>query len=87
MGKLMKSRKFWIAMVDLVVSVVTYLAAKYLAPTAAEDVLTLLGIMQAPVVLVIVSMTVEDVQAMRMGIHPIQLKMTAEDAAARAGFK
>jgi len=47
------TKEFWIAVVDLVVSVALYFGAKYLAPEAFEDVKFLIGVLQPFVIMII----------------------------------
>lgn len=63
---ILKSRKFWIMMVDLVVSVTTYFVAKYVNPAMAQDVLFLIGSLQPVVLALIASITVQNVEAMKV---------------------
>jgi len=59
-GSLMKSRKFWLMMFDLVVSALIFFIAKYAAPALADDALFLIGVIQPPILFVIAGITVED---------------------------
>lgn len=75
--KLLLSRKFWLMIVDLVVSVSTYFITKYVSPEAAKDVLFLIGVMQPVVITVVVSITVQNVTDMkaRAGIQEMHLSL------------
>jgi len=55
-----KSRKFWLAIVDVVVSTATYFVSKYLGPPASEDVLFLIGTLQPVIIALIASIAYED---------------------------
>ena len=57
---LLQSRKFWIAIMDVVFCSILYFGAKYLAPGAFEDVSFLIGVVQVPVILVITALTVQN---------------------------
>ena len=57
---LLRSRKFWIAIMDVVISSVLFFGAKYLAPGAFDDVQFLIVTIQVPVVLVITALTVQN---------------------------
>ena len=59
-----KSRKFYLMLVDVVVSLALFYSDKYL-PGAIADVKFLIGVLQPVVVAVIVSITVQNVEAMR----------------------
>jgi hypothetical protein len=60
---LLRSRKFVVAMCDLVVALVLYFGGKYVAPAhpgIMEDVKFLIGVLQVPVGLVIAAIAYED---------------------------
>ncbi len=57
---LMKSRKFWLMMFDLILSVTIYFVTKYAGPAYADDALFLISVMQAPILFVIMGIAVED---------------------------
>jgi len=57
---ILKSRKFWLMMVDVVVSLVTYFVGKYVAPGASADILWVVGLMQPVIISLIVGIAVED---------------------------
>ena len=59
-GSLLQSRKFWLMIIDVVVSVATYFVVKYVAPEIAKDVMFLIGVMQPVVIALIVGIAVED---------------------------
>ena len=65
---LWKSRKFWLMILDLVVSIGLFFGAKYLAPVIFEDVKYLIGALQPVFVFLIVAIAYEDGQAMRAGL-------------------
>ncbi len=62
---ILKSRKFWLMVVDVVVSLSTYFIGKYFAPAAAQDILFVIGGLQPVVIAVIVSITVQNVEGIR----------------------
>ena len=62
-----KSRKFWYMLVDVVVSVSTFFVGKYVAPSATEDILFLIGALQPVVITLIASVAYEDGQEKRAG--------------------
>ncbi len=64
---LFKSRKFWIMIVDVVVSSATYFITKYAAPDLAKDILFLIGAWQPVVLFVIGGIALEDAAA-KLGI-------------------
>jgi hypothetical protein len=55
-----KSRKFWITIVDVLVSTATYFVAKYTAPQTGNDVMWLIGAWQPVVIALITGIAVED---------------------------
>ena len=69
---LVRSRKFWIAMFDLVVSLVLYFVGKYAAPTIADDVKIVIGLIQPVFLLLIGGIAYEDGKAKAAGNHHAQ---------------
>lgn len=61
MNGLLKSRKFWLMVTDIIVSTATYFVAKYVSPELAENILWLIGSWQPVVIAVIIGITAEDV--------------------------
>ncbi len=61
-SSLLQSRKFWIMTVDVVVSIVTYFVTKYFSPDAGKDVLFLIGALQPIVLLVVNSITQQNME-------------------------
>ncbi len=57
---LLKSRKFWIVVLDVVVSTALFFGAKYIAPAAFDDIKFVIGVLQAPVLLLIAAYTVQN---------------------------
>ena len=57
---ILKSRKFWLMMVDVVVSTAAYFIAKYVAPETGNDIMWLIGAWQPVVISLIVGIAVED---------------------------
>lgn len=66
-SRLLMSRKFWLLILDVVVSTATYFIAKYSSPEAAKDVLFVIGIWQPAFVMVIGAIAYEDKAAMQAG--------------------
>lgn len=64
---LLKSRKFWIMLVDVIVSITTYFVTKYSNPEAAKDVLFLIGAIQPVILAVIASITFQNVEHIKQG--------------------
>lgn len=60
MKNLLISRKFWITVVDLVVSTATYFVTKYLAPGTGNDILWVIGSWQPVIIALITGIAVED---------------------------
>lgn len=60
MATLWKSRKFRIMVYDTVVSLVTVIGGWFLAPDMMDKIITVIGILQAPVLFVIGGIAYED---------------------------
>ncbi len=65
MTRMLHSAKFWTAILDVIISLTTYFVTKYAAPDAAKDVLTVIGVLQVPIGLVIAAWCAEDVAAIK----------------------
>ena len=65
-----RSRKFLTLVLDTVVSLATYFAAKLLAPEMAEHVLYVIAALQPVALAVIVMWGIEDAAAKRAGVFP-----------------
>ena len=68
-SRLFQSRKFLIALVDVVVCTSTYFVTKYVAPSIAEDVLYMVALTQPVVISVIAAIAVEDAAAKSSASH------------------
>jgi chromate transport protein ChrA len=62
---LLKSRKFLVLALDTVISLVLYFVTKYAAPSAVEDVKTVILALQPVVLVLIGAIAYEDGQAMK----------------------
>ncbi len=62
---LLGSRKFLLLVLDVVVSVILYFISKYASPSVADDVKTLIGLMQPVWIAVIVAITIQNVEQIR----------------------
>jgi len=62
-ASLIRSRKFWLMILDTVVSLITYFVGIYLAPHAAEQILTVIALLQPVFVTLIGAIAYEDGQA------------------------
>lgn len=60
MSYLLKSRKFWLMVFDVVVSTATYLISNLIDPVLAERIIWLIGAWQPVIIAVIVGIAVED---------------------------
>ena len=65
---LFKSRKFWRAILDLLVSLTLFFTAKYLAPEFAEDVKFVIAAIQPVFIMLIAGIAWEDAAAKRAGL-------------------
>lgn len=70
-AKLLRSRKFWLLILDTLVSGSTYFITKYLGGSG-EDALYVIGLLQPVFVAVIGAVAYEDAAAYRAGSHPNQ---------------
>lgn len=60
MATILKSRKFWLMIVDVVASTIAYFVGKLMDPVVGDNILWLIGTWQPVVIFVIVGITVED---------------------------
>jgi hypothetical protein len=60
MSSLFKSRKFWIMLVDVVISSATYFIAQYVSPELGENIIWLIGSWQPVIYAVITGIATED---------------------------
>jgi hypothetical protein len=60
MGSLLKSRKFWIAILDVVISTTTFFVTKYVSPDFAENILWLIAAWQPVLIMLIAGIAIED---------------------------
>ena len=60
MNRLLKSRKFWIMIVDVIISTVTYFVAHYVGQQAGENIIWLIGAWQPVIYAVIAGIATED---------------------------
>ena len=60
MSRLLKSRKFWIMIVDVFISTATYFVNRFVSPQTANDVIWLIAAWQPVVYAVIAGIATED---------------------------
>jgi hypothetical protein len=60
MSSLLKSRKFWIMVVDVVISSATYFISKYVAPETGQDIIWLIASWQPVVYALVTGIATED---------------------------
>lgn len=60
MSSLLRSRKFWLMILDVVISTATFFVSKYISPDLAENILWIIGAWQPVIVAVIIGIAVED---------------------------
>ena len=60
MSMLLKSRKFWIMIVDVAISTATYFLAHYASPEVGENIIWLIGSWQPVIYAVIAGIATED---------------------------
>lgn len=63
---LLWSRKFWLGILDVVVSLTLYFTAKYSDPSFADDVKIVIGILQPLFITLIGSIAYEDAAAKKL---------------------
>jgi hypothetical protein len=57
---LLKSRKFWLTLFDIVISTATYFITKYINPEIGNDILWLIGAWQPVIIMLIAGIAIED---------------------------
>jgi hypothetical protein len=67
MPALFQSRRFWVLVIDLVISISLYFLGKYGTPSALDDVKFLIAAIQPVVLLIISAYTVDTVQTIKAG--------------------
>ena len=68
-SSLLHSRKFWLLILDTVVSLILFFISKYV-PGAAEDVKLVIGLLQPVFVSIIIAIAVEDASLNRANGGP-----------------
>lgn len=58
--KLIRSRKFWLLVLDVVISTITYFVTRYAFPALAEDIIKMIALWQPVFVALIGSVAYED---------------------------
>lgn len=66
---LLRSRKFWLLILDTIVSALVFFVTKYATPAAAEDAIYMIGLIQPVFVAVIAGIAWEDSAAKRAGVR------------------
>ncbi|WP_455219843.1 hypothetical protein [Kaarinaea lacus] len=72
MKPIYKSRKFLIAVVDMIAGILALVVGRFMQPDDAQFVLQLWGYAQPVILVWIGAIAYEDGQAMKAGIHPQQ---------------
>ena len=67
-----KSRKFMIAVVDMIAGLLTLIVGRFLPPEDAQFVLQIWGYAQPVILVWIGAIAHEDGQALKAGAHPVQ---------------
>ena len=60
LSALLRSRKFWLMVFDVIVSTATFFITKYVNPDLAESIIWLIGAWQPVIIAVIIGIAVED---------------------------
>ncbi len=66
---LMRSRKFWVMVLDAGVSLALYFAAKYMGASEYDDIKVVIALLQPIAVTVVGMIAHEDVNAMKAGLR------------------
>jgi len=69
---LFNSRKFYVLLMDTIVSLIIYFVGKYAVPSVADDVLFFIGALQPVFLALIGGIAYEDGKAKAAGVHPSQ---------------
>ena len=75
---MLKSRKFWIAVVDAFAGLLGLYAAAFLVPERAELIVATWGFLQIPVGVWINAIAKEDAAALAAGVHRKQMPWVEE---------
>ena len=73
-----KSRRFWLMVLDLVISLVLYFVPKY-APEVEADIKFLIVALQIPVTALIIAYTHEDVAKIKAFVEKYQAELNLEE--------
>lgn len=84
MQTIWKSRKFWIMLVDVIVSLTAYFVTKYTAPETSKDVLMVIGSLQPVVLMVIGSITLQNVAGIKAKAETTSAQITGVAAVTTA---
>lgn len=68
---LLRSRKFWLLIIDTVVSLIVLVTGWFLSPENIDKVVTVVGIIQPVFVAVVVGIFTEDAAAKRAGTFSV----------------
>jgi len=60
MKSLFVSRKFWLMVIDITVSISAYFVGKYANPSISQDILWMIGILQPVMISLIMGIALED---------------------------
>lgn len=74
---LLQSRKFWIMLIDVIVSLVAYFTGKYTSPETSKDILFLIGSLQPIILLVVGSITAQNIEGIKAAADVEQAKAYA----------
>ena len=67
MSSLLRSRKFWIMIADVLISTATYFVGHYVSPELGENIIWLIGSWQPVVYAVIAGIATEDAASISAG--------------------
>lgn len=67
---MLQSRKFWLMVLDVLISTATYFVTKYVSPELAEQIIWLIVTWQPVIVALILGIAIEDAGAKASGKFP-----------------
>ena len=73
MQGLLRSRKFLVLVLDVVISLLLYFGSKYAAPAVLDDMTFVIAVLQPVALFLIGAIAYEDGQAKRFGTHYTQV--------------
>ena len=82
MKALLKSKSFWVVVLDFVFSVILYFVGKYLGESVGADVRFMIGVLQPVALVLVAAFTYDDVEARKAQTEIEVAKMDLAEARA-----